>query len=251
MTTGFRDRMRAGEHLVGTFVKTPVIEVIEILAKSGLDFLCLDAEHAPWDRARLDACLAIGRALGLPMLVRVPAARPELILGALDSGATGIVVPHVDNTARAQEIARAARFGLGGRGFAGATRWADWGGVSMKDLLQRAQDETVVIAQIEEPAGVAAAASIAATEGIDGLFIGPSDLTVAYGHTDPANPQITAAYETVGAACRDAGTAFITWSPTPEVARTRMNEAGVTMVLVASELTWMLNGARAAAKELK
>ena len=69
---GFKQRMLSGKVLAGTFVKTPAIEVIEVLAHSGLDFLCLDAEHAPFDRARLDACLAVARALDLPTLVRVP-----------------------------------------------------------------------------------------------------------------------------------------------------------------------------------
>ena len=66
-----RNRMAAGDMLAGTFLKTPSVEMIEILAKTGLDFLCIDAEHAPFDRARMDACLAVARALDFPILVRV------------------------------------------------------------------------------------------------------------------------------------------------------------------------------------
>ncbi len=71
-----RSRMAAGDMLAGTFLKTPSVEMIEILSQTGLDFLCIDAEHAPFDRARMDACLAVARALDFPILVRVPSAQP-------------------------------------------------------------------------------------------------------------------------------------------------------------------------------
>uniref|UniRef100_UPI0028124C4D HpcH/HpaI aldolase family protein n=1 Tax=Jannaschia maritima TaxID=3032585 RepID=UPI0028124C4D len=186
----FKQRMASGEILVGTFVKTPAHEMIEVLAQSRLDFLCLDAEHSPFDRARLDVCLALARALDVPCLVRVPTGTPVEILKALDSGATGIVVPHVDSAAKAAEIARAGRFGHGGRGYAGSTRWAGFATRPMGDVLQQSRDETVIIAQIEEPEGVEAAGAIAATDGIDGLFVGPADLAVCYGTTDMADPKV-------------------------------------------------------------
>ena len=105
MTTQiFRTRMLKGELLTGTFLKTPTIENIEVLALAGLDFICLDGEHAPIDRRDMDACVAMGRALDLPILVRVPEGSRTEILKALDVGATGIVVPHVETAARAQEI---------------------------------------------------------------------------------------------------------------------------------------------------
>ena len=82
----FRHRLRARDLLVGTWVKTPAPVVCEVLAGTGLDVLTLDAEHAPFGRAELDACLAICRASGVPALVRVPSADPAQILNALDGG---------------------------------------------------------------------------------------------------------------------------------------------------------------------
>lgn len=245
MTQSLRTRMHAGETLIGTFVKTPAHDVIEVLALSGLDFICLDAEHAAFDRARTDACLAMARALSLPTLVRVPWARPELIQGALDSGATGIVLPHISSATAAAEAAKAARFGHGGRGFAGSTRWAGFGAGAMPDLLARSQAETVVIAMIEEPEGVAAATEIAATDGIDALMLGPADLSVAMGKTDQTSPELAAAYEAVGAACAAEGKTFATWVRGPDQAAER-RQAGVRMFFTASDHTWMLAGARAA-----
>jgi 2-keto-3-deoxy-L-rhamnonate aldolase RhmA len=244
--------MRAGEALTGTFVKTPAHEIVEVLALAGLDFLCLDAEHAPFDRRGLDVCLAMGRALGVPMLVRVPAGRPEIILGALDSGAEGIVVPHVDSVARAEEVARAARFGLYGRGYAGSTRWAGiGGGRAMSDLVARSAAETVVLVQIEEPAGVEAAPEIAQVAGVDGLFIGPADLTVAHGHFDLNNADLARAYDRVGWACRQAGKTPVTWCASAERGQALRARHDVQMLFVASEHAWMLEGARHVAHALK
>lgn len=250
MTAPFRSRMQAGETLIGTFVKTPAHDVIEVLAMAGLDFICLDAEHAPFDRARTDACLAMARALGLPALVRVPWARPELIQGALDAGAVGVVLPHISDALTAAEASRAARFGHGGRGFAGSTRWAGFGSGQMADLLARSAAETVVIAMIEEPEGVAHAHEIAATDGIDALMLGPADLSVALGKTDQTSPELAAAYETVGSACAAAGKTFATWVRNADQAAQR-SQSGVNMFFTASDHTWMLQGARGAVQGIR
>lgn len=242
----FRDRMLAGELLAGTFVKTPAHEMVEVLARSGLDFLCLDAEHAPFDRGRMDACLAVARAMDFPVLVRVGSASAENILQALDAGATGVVCPHVTSAARAAEIARWARFGHGGRGYAGSTRWAGFATRAMGDVLAEAKD-TVVIAQIEEPEGVAEAEGIAATEGIDGVFIGPADLSVAYGKTDQSSPELRAAIEAVGQAAKAAGKAYMSFVPDAAKAA-EWRGFGMTMFFIASEHAWMLAGAREAAR---
>jgi len=245
-TAGFRKRMLGREVLAGTFVRTPAYEMIEVLAMSGMDFVCLDGEHGPFDRGRMDACLAMARALDLPALVRVAAFTPQDILQALDSGATGVVVPHVFSAGKAEEVARAARFGLGGRGYAGSTRWAGQTQRAMADVLAQSRDETVVIAQIEEPEGVDAVDEIVATPGIDGLFIGPSDLSVAFGKTDTGSAELQAALARVGEACRAAGKAYMSYVPDAAKAQD-WSQYGMTMFFMASEQSLMLKAARAGA----
>lgn len=246
-TQSLRDKMKSGAPLAGTFVKTPHISIIEVLAASGLDFLCLDAEHAPFDKAALDSCIGIGRALGIPMLVRVASSAPSEILAALDMGADGVVVPHVDSAQKAADVARAARFGHGGRGYAGSTRWAGYGTSNMPALLARSAEETVVIAQIEEPEGVEACEAIAATAGIDGLFIGPSDLTISYGLSTPGSPELIAAMARVGKAAKAEGKTYVTWVANAAQAQD-WSAHGFTMFFVASEHAWMLAGARVVAE---
>ncbi|MEM6478292.1 MAG: aldolase/citrate lyase family protein [Pseudomonadota bacterium] len=241
----FKNRMLSGEMLAGTFLKTPAYELIEVLAKSGLDFLCLDAEHAPFDRARLDMCLAMGRALDFPLLVRPAAATPADVLQALDAGAVGIVAPHIDSAAKAAGLAKMCHFGEGGRGYAGSTRWAGFATRKMSYVLDQSA-ETIVIAQIEEPAGLEAVEDIAATEGIDGLFLGPADLSVGYGKTDQASAELQAAFARCGAAAQAAGKAYMTFVGNATQAD-GLRHHGLTMFFVASEHSWMRAGAAAEA----
>lgn len=228
--------------MAGTFLKTPAYELIEILAVSGLDFICLDAEHAPFDRARLDMCLAVANALDFPALVRVQSAAPQYLLGALDSGATGIVAPHIDSVAKAKQLAASGRFGHGGRGYAGSTRWAGFATRKMPEVMNKAE-QTVLIAQIEEPEGVDAATDIAGIEGIDGLFVGPADLAVCLGKTDMADPAVRDAVAKTAGSAAQAGKACMTFVPNTD-AVVELQKMGISMFFVGSEHSFMLTGAR-------
>jgi len=244
-----RARMLRGDILSGTFVKTPSHDIVEIMALSGLDYITIDTEHAPFDRGRLDACLAVARALNFPVLVRVPSGDREEILKVLDSGATGVVVPHVDTLEKAKEVARWSRFGHGGRGFAGSTRWAGFATRKMPEILAQSETETVVVVQIEEPEAVDACNDIAAVEGIDGLFVGPADLAVCYGVTDITNKLVRDAIGSVGSACKKNKKTCITFAPDTSTAE-ELNKLGVTMFHIASEHGFAMAGARQAAEGL-
>lgn len=249
-----RARIRRREPLCGTFVKTRSHEVIEVLALSGLDFLCLDAEHAAWDRHSMDVALAVANAIGLPCLVRLPDGSPAQILMALDSGATGVVVPHCDSAEKASSVARAAHFAgpgktIGGRGFAGSTRWAGFQTKPIADVL--AMDaNTVVLAQIEEPEAVDAIDAIAAVPDVDGLFVGPADLAVCHGETDIAHPKVRDAIGTVGAAAAQHGKAAVTFAPNAGFVEP-LKALGVSMFFLASEQAWMLQGAKGLVADFK
>jgi 2-keto-3-deoxy-L-rhamnonate aldolase RhmA len=198
-------RLAAGDPILGTFIKTPHPHVVEVLGSSGLDCLCLDAEHAPFDRRDLDLCILAGRAAGLPVLVRPPSAAAEHLLNALDCGADGILVPHVRSASEARDVARAAHYGPGGRGYAGSSRAAGYGTVPMEAHKKASAEQTVVIAQIEDVEAVDSIADIVPVEGIDAFFIGRIDLTVALGCETPDDPPVVAAVERVVEACRKAG----------------------------------------------
>src|SRR3569833_1808451 len=123
----FRKRLLNRELLIGTFCKTPTSHAAEILGSIGYDFVMLDEEHAPWTRQTLEVGFLAARAFGTAGLVRI--ARPDAnsILSALDDGAIGIMVPHVDSVEKARIVASWARFNGGTRG-AGGGRGGGGGG---------------------------------------------------------------------------------------------------------------------------
>ncbi|WP_296949916.1 HpcH/HpaI aldolase/citrate lyase family protein [uncultured Massilia sp.] len=209
-SASFRQRLRARQVLFGTFFKTPSHQLVEVLGGAGLDFIVIDAEHAPFDRAALDACLLAARAGRLPALVRVPADAHALnaqALNALDLGATGIVAPHARRAADVQAVAAAVRYRGGARGFSNSPRAGDYGRIGMREHIDRADRDSVAICQIEDREAIEDIEAIAALDGADCLFIGRADLAVSYGVDDVAHPLVRAAVEAVCAAARRHGRA--------------------------------------------
>ena len=117
----------------------------------------------------------------------------------------------------------------------------------MAELLEQSRTETVVIARIEDVEALDEVDAIAATGGIDGLFLGPADLTVAFGHGDQSTPELEEAVARVGRAARDAGKAYMSFVPGPEHAAA-WRAHGMTTFFLASEHSWMSTGASVAAE---
>lgn len=242
MNRSLKTRIAAREQLVGTFVKTPSAIVCEVLGRTELDLVCLDAEHAPFDRLVQDQCLYALRNEGMASLVRLPSAASEHILNALDCGATGVVIPHVTSPQMAERVARAVHFGAGGRGYAGSTRAAGYTTKPMAAHLADSAAQSVVVAQIEDVDALGSIDEIASVEGIDCLFVGRIDLTVALGASSPADPQVVSAVERICRAGADAGRPvgmFV--GNLDEVPR--WQAAGASLFLLSSDHGFLLQGA--------
>lgn len=196
----------AGKIRVGTFVKTNAVQVVEVLGLTSLHFVVVDAEHAPFDRGDIDLLVLAGRAAGLATLVRVADSSGLSIGSALDVGAAGLLVPHVDNVAQARELVARTRCRGGLRGFSSATRAAGYGALAMPAAVS-AVDRCFVVAQIESGEAVEAAERIAAVDGIDGLFVGRADLALSLGEVDARSERVMVATQRVLDAARAAGKA--------------------------------------------
>ncbi|OJY66853.1 MAG: aldolase [Sphingobium sp. 66-54] len=230
---------------LGTFVKTCSPQIIEVLGTSGLDFAVVDAEHAPFGRGEIDVMVMAGRAAGLPVLVRIPDHRASTILNALDVGAAGLVVPHVDTLEEARAIVDAARFGVGNRGYSSSPRFASYGSIGRAAALAKG-DEALLLCQIESGEGVENAGAIAALEGVDGLFIGRADLSLSLGETDIVAPRVVAATHRIieaGLAARKRVGMFV---GSAEEAGQFARE-GVDWFVVGSDQSMLRQGARAVA----
>jgi 2-keto-3-deoxy-L-rhamnonate aldolase RhmA len=246
----FKKRVRSREALIGTWIKTPSPMVCEVLGNTGLDMVCLDAEHAPFDRLRIDQCVHALRATSMPALVRIPSAAPEHILNALDCGATGVVVPHVTSAAMAESVVKAAHYGPGGRGYAGSSRAAAYTTKPMAQHLADSAAQTTVIAQIEDLEALEAIDEITQVDGVDCLFIGRVDLTVALRAESPGAAEVIDAVERICDAGRQVGRAvgmFV--GNAREVPRWR--ESGASFFLLSSDHGFLQQGAAKLVEEFR
>ncbi len=241
--SAFRKKLLNKDLLIGTFQKTPSSMVSEVLGLTDLDVVCLDAEHSPFGRMELDACVFALRSSLMPSLVRVQSAAPAEILNALDCGATGVLIPHVCSVEGAQKIASAAQYGRGGRGYAGSTRAARYTTRNMKNHKQDSASSTTVIVQIEDIEAVEAVENIAKVAGIDCLFVGRVDLTVALNADSINAPEVIEAVEKVCAAGREndkpVGMFVVDESEIP-----KWVDLGVSLFLLSSDHAFMLSGAK-------
>lgn len=245
----FKSALSARTPLLGTFLKTPSPMVCEVLGRTDLDVICVDAEHAPFDRGDIDACVLALRAVGKPSLVRVPKLAAEHVLNALDCGATGVLAPHVATPAEATAFVDMATFGRG-RGFAGSTRAAGYMARGMAEHLNASNAERVLIAQIEDAEALTDLSMLMATPGIDAWFIGRADLTVALGAASMDAPEVVDAVQTICQTGQTLGTAvgmFV--ANLDEVPRWRA--AGASLFLLSSDHGMMLAGAKALSQQVR
>lgn len=201
----FRSRFRNGEALFGTFLKTPTTHASEILGSVGFDFVVIDEEHAPFNRETTDRILLACRAAAIAGIVRVQGPEAPYILSVLDCGATGVLVPHVDSAAKAKAVVDACRYATGARGFSNTTRAGGFGKAGFAEHVAEQDDRITVIAMVEDPHGIDVVEEILAVDGLDGVFIGRGDLTVAYRQMSGVAPAVKEATDKIVAAARKIG----------------------------------------------
>jgi 4-hydroxy-2-oxoheptanedioate aldolase len=248
----FVDALREGGTAVGYWTVLDAPVATERIAMTGYDYIGVDAQHGlmGYDGVlrNLMAVDAAHRAAGV---VRVAANDPVGIGQALDVGALAVIVPLVDTAADAAAAVRAARYTGTGRRSYGPMR----SGLRVGPRPADADRQVLVLAMIETEEGLANVEDIARVEGLDGLYIGPSDLMLAVGGAYPGDPgradALEAAVERVRAAADAAGIVPAIHTLDGATARRRL-AAGFRMVTIASDLTHLEAAARghlAAAKE--
>ncbi|EIC08920.1 HpcH/HpaI aldolase [Microbacterium laevaniformans OR221] len=244
----FRDRLAAASRpLVGGWVCSGSPLVAEIMAGSGLDWLLVDMEHGP---NTLDSVLAQLQAVdgsGATPMVRVPIGDTVTIKQVLDLGAQNILVPMVSSADDARAVVAATRYPPRGRRGVGSAlaRSARWNRV--EDYLTTADASVSVFVQIENADGVDAAAEIAAVEGIDGVFVGPSDLAASLGLLgQQTHPDVVAAVRRTFAAVRAAGLPVGVNAFDPQLAQAYLDD-GAAFILVGADVALLARGSEALA----
>ena len=198
-TASLAERIRRGDELVGLIVKMPNPALLEIAGHLNFDFALIDAEHGSGDSADLEHHLRAAASVNLDVVVRVGENAPLPVLRALDSGAAGVVIPHVNDAHDARRAVQASHYPpTGSRGLAASTRAGRYSTGTLAEHLNRARRETTVIVQIEDRSAVTHAAEIAATPHVDAAWLGPTDLSISFGHPgNPDHPEVAAAIDSI------------------------------------------------------
>ncbi len=173
-----RAKLLRGEVTPGSFLGLASPMVAEIMASVGFDWLVIDAEHGPWDFGAIVEGIRAIESRGCVPLVRPWSHDPALLGRLLDAGAMGLVLPHVSTRAEAEAIAQSVRYPPAGHRSSGVGRAA-----IADDYYAQINDNLLICPQIEDMEGVRNSREIMAVEGMDVLFIGPSDLAISMGRT--------------------------------------------------------------------
>lgn len=238
----FARRVRAREKLVGYWVTLDVPPAAERIARLGYDYVVLDGQHGligyqglTTGLLAIDAGSAIGPRPTVGM-VRVEANDPTPIGRALDAGATGVIVPLVDSADDVARAVRAAKYPPAGVRSFGPMRAA----LRIGPVPADSNDATVVLAMIETPLGLRNVAEICATPGLDGVYVGPSDLSLALGARFPGDPEVEGpfeeAVELIARTAQEAGIAAGIHTFDGDSAKKRLDQ-GYTYATVASDLS--------------
>jgi len=249
-TTGVRAHLRSAELSVGIWANLRDPRVAHAMARADLDWVCVDQQHGyAAGTDTLDLVAAV-RAAGRHALVRVPWNRPETIGQALDVGADGVIVPMVESAEDARAAVAATRYAPEGR--------RSWGG-TRSPVAPSANDpavtnaSTACLVMVETPAAVEQVEEIAAVDGVDGIFLGPFDLSIAYGMPiselvdDRGN---ASPLRRVVAACRRNGIAAGAYGGTLDRS-VALRSSGFTMLAVTSDDALVASAAAATAAEAR
>ncbi|MES2698705.1 MAG: aldolase/citrate lyase family protein [Pseudomonadota bacterium] len=231
------DRIRqAPRGLLGTWVKIPSLETVELLGHAGFDFVVIDMEHAPHAPDMAYRLVFAAQAMGMAALVRLPDHTGALIQPLLDGGADGLLVPRMTSVAVADEITRRMVFAPAGeRGLGLTSRAGRWGLGDMPGYLARGDDQCLRMVQLEYWASLEAAADFAALPHVNGIFIGHGDLFLSSGKA-PSDPAVKALTARVLQASKDAGVFSGAAAGSPAEAQDYLAQ-GFSLVMVSNDTT--------------
>jgi 4-hydroxy-2-oxoheptanedioate aldolase len=247
----FKAALAVGERQIGCWLGLANPYTAELMGTAGFDWLLIDGEHAPNDLRSIMAQLQVLEASPSHSVVRLPVGETWMIKQVLDIGAQNLLVPMVESAEQAAQLVRAVRYppkGVRGVG-AALARASKFSGIP--DYLTTANDEICLLVQVENRAGLAALDGILALDGIDGVFIGPSDLAADMGHIGkPSTQEVQDAIADAVARIKKAGKAAGILATDPETAA-KYADLGVAFLAVGLDVTLLAGAARKLAAQYK
>ncbi len=247
-------RLRAGETVFSAWCGLPYPIVAEMLGRDGFAAVTLDGQHGLWDLGAILATIAAVRQGGAAPVVRVPVGDFATISRVLDFGAEGIIAPMINTPADARALAAAAKYPPVGERSWGPHRATTLAGLADQTVyLREANDHIVTLAMIETRTALQNLDAIVDTPGVDGLFLGPSDLSIALSdgkNLDPLSKEVDRELDRILAAAARAKKIPGAYCHSAERAAA-LAKRGVKFLAVSSDLGMLRAGAAAALKVLK
>jgi 2-keto-3-deoxy-L-rhamnonate aldolase RhmA len=245
-----KERLRRGEATIGAWVNFGTPDSAEILAYMGLDWLVFDTEHGPWSIETVQRSIQATAGTDIVPLVRVAWNDIVMIKRALDTGAYGVVVPWVNTKEQALQAVRATRYAPDGIRGCGPRRCAKYG-LERREYVDAANDLMMVVVQVETQEAVDNLPEICSVDGVDAVFIGPSDLACSLGlggdKFHPLNLQTIAKTLAVG---KEHGMPVGIYGLGPEHIAEHI-EQGFQFVVVGSDMSLMIHGLREVLKQIE
>jgi len=251
-TNSLKKKLDSQDAVVGTFLEISAPALVELLGLAGFDFVVVDGEHGPIDLKDTENLIRAGLSTQISVIVRAPDCVPTAIAKPLDFGAAGIHVPQVESADMARLAIQASKYHpLGSRGLQPYVRSASFRSYPTADYLRLANEETMIVAQVEGVKGIANLEAILNVEGIDVAFIGPYDLSQSLGipgqvkHAKVKEAMVNAVRlagqlgKRIGTYCDDVETAI------------EYRDAGVSYLTVSIDAYIFLSSARSIIAKLK
>jgi len=248
------ERLEAGDLSLGVGVKhVRTVDVARIMKTCGFDWLFLDLEHGA---LTVDTTAQIAMAaldVGIAPIVRMPIGDFSVATRLLDSGAMGIIHPHIESADQAREVVDRLCFPpLGHRGVSGSIPQFGFGAVNLRDAISELNTKTLIAVMLETPEAVSQADEIAAIEGVDIVMIGTNDLALALGHPGEFDhPKVVSAYETVATACRRHNKYLGSGGVNAPDLVTRYVDMGVRFLLAAGDTGLVISSGQQRVKTLR
>jgi 2-keto-3-deoxy-L-rhamnonate aldolase RhmA len=248
-----KQALQQGKTVFGTMVqeiRSPAVAMV--MATAGFDFLFIDMEHGAYDLETVADLIKVARLSGLTPLVRVPDAQYHLISRVLDAGAQGFMVPRVETRETVEQVVQWAKFPpLGSRGCSPFKGHADYRPEPMWEFTRQANEDTMVILQIERKAAIEDIEGLLAVPGVDAAILGPNDLALSLGIAeDMSNPVMIESIDKVVQACERRGIPCGMHVGDLNALKNWMSK-GMRLVVYSTDLSFLLSGARSGLKVLR
>ena len=250
---GLRKRVLAGESVYGTMIRQARDPgAPSIFAAAGYDFVFIDMEHGNYSMETIADLIRGAKSSKIATIIRVPHLETFFISRVLDAGAEGIMVPMTSTRRQAEEIVRFSKYAsLGQRGFGAQLGQTDYKPLKASEFMKEANENTLIVAQIETPEAIENIDAILEVEGIDVGLIGPNDLSISMGMPDQMGSEIfTKAIDKVVESAKKKGKASGIHIGNMEALK-KWRAKGMTVLAYSTDIAFMYNTSKSSLEELK